>query len=758
MRTKGISAFCAIVAVLVCTVWTAFFAHAKQAPKTQSGTMTHASVLAVSDPMTTGSEAVPTGDTQGEIQSDVLHPTFALNGLIASWPKTLEIDDESLRLEVRVKNHDLWSAWIPLPVLHDAPTGAALPRDRRYSEPVFVDAEEFQYRTIGDVTGVALETFREVTFTYIDSRSARRRVSWAEKLFGIRRAAAEPTLSIIPRSEWGADEQYRFSGEQELWQRTYHPVEKFILHHTAGSNGGDDPAAVVRGIYYFHAVVLGWGDIGYNYLIDPAGRVYEGRYGGDGVVGGHTYNDQEHVDYNQGTLGVAFLGNFEGDFLTTAADESVSTLLAEKAQLFSVSPVGTSAFRNRQDLPNIIGHRDVDATACPGTNVYAQLEALRQATQTKLAVLPQQEAPRIGAQLVSAPTLELAAEAGKTTTATVTYTNTSTVQWQSYILSRRVTVRPIARPSVFYSPTWLSDDAASTGDTANVTVNTNGVFSFSITAPQDTLEASEAFALFAPDGSEISGTSFRVHLTVENLDYAGRIEGITLAPATFLRHEQTATVHIHNIGRQAWQPGSFMVNVYDVGDRPSRFRATSWPAISGGFSLQEVVLPDAVTEIQVKLKTPATPGMYANVFRLVRVDSGHFATEDYRALSRADSPWKAELVKRTFPVAVKSARKKTLTVTFKNTGITTWKRSSVALRVYDNGMQPSRFSHPLWRFNGGKFTLQEKSVRPGEVGTFVVQLQSPSKKGLYKQVLRLEAQQKNILLQNNVYDFLTRVD
>ena len=757
-RTKGILVFCAVFTALLFVGQPRFFVQAKEGPKTQSGTLTQASILAVSDPALMELRESDKGALDGEVQSTIFRPSFSFNGVMASWPATLQIDDESLRLEIRVKYQDSWSGWIPLSALHDAPTDAPLPEDRTWSEPVFVDADEFQYRIVGTVTTASLETFREVSFTYIDSRSDARQVSWIEKLFGVRRATAGSPVPLIARSEWGADEQYRFSGDQELWQRTYQPAEKFIIHHTAGSDGGTDPAAVVRGIYYFHAVVLGWGDVGYNYLIDPAGNIYEGRYGGDGVVGGHTYNDQEHIDYNQGAIGIAFLGNFEGDLLTDMAQESATSLLAEKAQLFSVSPIGASPFRNRENLPNIIGHRDVDATACPGANIVSSLEAIRQASQTKLATLPLPPEPSIAAQLASAPLLELTAEAGKTAIATARYTNTSTVQWQSYVPSRQVTLRPLDHPSVLYSNSWIGQEVVSTGDAANVIVNGSGSFSFSIAAPTDKIAVQSAFALFSPNGTEMPGTRFQVRVSIQNLEYAGTIESITLARATFLKHLQTATVRVRNIGTKEWQPNSLMLNLFDVSGRTSVFRASSWPAVTGGFLLHDVVPPGGSVELRVQLRTPAAPGLYTNVFRLARADGGIFATEEYQSLSRADSPWKAELVSRSFPVAVKTGWKKTMTVKFKNTGITTWTRSSIALRLYDSGLLPSRFSHPLWRYNGGKFTLREKTVRPGEIGTFLVQVQSPSKRGLYKQIIRLEGQKKNVILQNTLYDFLTRVD
>ena len=84
---------------------------------------------------------------------------------------------------------------------------------------------------------------------------------------------------VIPRSAWGADETIRFDSRGEVrWGQAYFPLQKMVVHHTAGSNNDPNPAATMRAVYHYHAVTQDWGDIGYNYLIDRWGRVYEGRY------------------------------------------------------------------------------------------------------------------------------------------------------------------------------------------------------------------------------------------------------------------------------------------------------------------------------------------------------------------------------------------------------------------------------------------------------------------------------------------------
>src|SRR5205823_5823581 len=89
---------------------------------------------------------------------------------------------------------------------------------------------------------------------------------------------------ILTRQDWGADESLMD------WMPQYlRPHTKAVIHHTVTDDGKNDVAATIRSIYYYHAVSLKWGDIGYQYLVDKFGNIWTGRQGGDHVVGGHAY-------------------------------------------------------------------------------------------------------------------------------------------------------------------------------------------------------------------------------------------------------------------------------------------------------------------------------------------------------------------------------------------------------------------------------------------------------------------------------------
>jgi hypothetical protein len=209
--------------------------------------------------------------------------------------------------------------------------------------------------------------------------------------------------SVISRAGWGADESLRYdSAGKEIWPAEFWPIQKLIVHHTATQNNDPNPTATIRSIYYYHAVTQGWGDIGYNFLVDEAGNVYEGRHSrtyalgetptgedlnGNGVTGGHALN------YNAGTVGIALLGTLTNQDATAAARDALERILAWKASAHGLDPQGTSLYTNpvngtQKTFANIAGHRDVNSTECPGSVFYASLPRIRTNVAARIAGTP----------------------------------------------------------------------------------------------------------------------------------------------------------------------------------------------------------------------------------------------------------------------------------------------------------------------------------------------------------------------------------
>ncbi|MFD3525399.1 peptidoglycan recognition family protein [Streptomyces sp. NPDC058653] len=214
---------------------------------------------------------------------------------------------------------------------------------------------------------------------------------------GPRRKVAVPAdttrmrgLAYLSRPAWGADESLRFKPDgTENTPTAYYPFQTITVHHTATANADADPAATVRGIYELHAIGNDWGDIGYHFLIDEAGTVYEGRYSGDDGLPAHDADGKlvtafHAAGFNSGNLGIALLGNLMEQGPTDEARRSLTALVRVLVRLHGVDPGATVTYTNPingtvKEVDEISGHRDWLATECPGDVMYEELALLREA-------------------------------------------------------------------------------------------------------------------------------------------------------------------------------------------------------------------------------------------------------------------------------------------------------------------------------------------------------------------------------------------
>lgn len=249
---------------------------------------------------------------------------------------------------------------------------------RTFTRLLFTNGERFiRFRTTDqngnpvDVDGFGL--------TYIDASSG----PVLADVQPVTGAAITTPPAIMSRATWGADEALRFSGGVEIFPRQYATVAHALVHHSETPNESD-PLQQMRSIYYFHAVTRGWGDIGYNYLVDKYGNVYEGRVGGQNVIGNHS------LAYNVGAAGVCLIGDHQLAAPTAAAVSGLVGLLAWICR--DLDPLGYSNSWDLLGLPTIASHRDVTGVPCPGDFAYNSLPAIRSAVATTIASSPESPA------------------------------------------------------------------------------------------------------------------------------------------------------------------------------------------------------------------------------------------------------------------------------------------------------------------------------------------------------------------------------
>lgn len=206
-----------------------------------------------------------------------------------------------------------------------------------------------------------------------------------------------PQPKIVPRSAWlkpGDERQAREAGQDRERERTKPPpkyddkVVAVFVHHTDSPNGYDcaDSPRIIRSISADQTAGRHWDDIGYNFLVDRCGTIYEGRAGGSGraVTGAHTQG------FNHRTVGVAAIGTFtQGAEVPQAMTEAIARLAAWKLGLSDVDPRGDvrlvssngqSRFEKGEtaELPAIAGHDDGYRTTCPGAALKAHLPLIRE--------------------------------------------------------------------------------------------------------------------------------------------------------------------------------------------------------------------------------------------------------------------------------------------------------------------------------------------------------------------------------------------
>ncbi|WP_030316938.1 N-acetylmuramoyl-L-alanine amidase [Streptomyces sp. NRRL B-3229] len=203
-------------------------------------------------------------------------------------------------------------------------------------------------------------------------------------------ASNVPEPPIVSRADWGADED--LSPDPSEYNTD---VKAVFVHHTAGSNDYTcaESASIVRAIYAYHTAPApggnGWNDLGYNFLVDKCGTIFEGRKGGvdQPVLGAHTYG------WNRESAGIAVLGEYTDAGASNAALTSVARIAAWKLGQYGVDPASTvqlkagatqknlagTSFTSGSSYPfsAISGHRDGYATECPGNSLYGQLPTIR---------------------------------------------------------------------------------------------------------------------------------------------------------------------------------------------------------------------------------------------------------------------------------------------------------------------------------------------------------------------------------------------
>ena len=326
-----------------------------------------------------------TGDDR--VVSEVLE-TAGFQTLGVTWPADAAVAD--LQAQVRTRAGDQWSTWQALEPADDAPDAGTADAEagvRGGTDALWVgeaDAVQLSFAagqqegpdglelTIVDVPEVAPADAEGAVATGAAT------ITTASYTTGPLVAAVAPR--VITRAQWGARAQVC---TPDVASR----LVGAVLHHTAGTNTYatvEQAMQQIRGDQAYHIDGRGWCDLGYNFVVDKWGNIYEGRANSltQPVIGVHAGG------FNTGTVGVSMLGTYDA-LPSPAAIQAVAQIVGWRLGAYGLNPESTMSYytyggENSKvpagttlTLPRVFGHRDVAFTACPGNGGYAALPSIR---------------------------------------------------------------------------------------------------------------------------------------------------------------------------------------------------------------------------------------------------------------------------------------------------------------------------------------------------------------------------------------------
>ena len=300
------------------------------------------------------------------------------------------------QIQMRARTNGRWSPWSPLTMPDGGPDAgstdarAAAAHHVTATDPLWVGNADGAQARVVDATGgpLAVPTGLKVVLVDGGTSKADSQPGPATTIGGGVASAAVTQPTIYTRAQWGAKESLRSRNGSDCAKPDYgSTIRMGFLHHTDNPNGYSSSSvpSIIRSIYAYHVESNGWCDIGYNFLVDRFGRIWEGRYGGitKPVIGAHTGG------FNTNSFGVSMIGNFTSTTPSSAMLSAVERLFAWKLSGYYLDPLAKatmtagsfSGSRYRAgttvSFNAVSGHRDADTTTCPGSSGYAQLPNVR---------------------------------------------------------------------------------------------------------------------------------------------------------------------------------------------------------------------------------------------------------------------------------------------------------------------------------------------------------------------------------------------
>ncbi len=389
--------------------------------------------------------------------------TFTAVGL--TWKATAGV--KVTEASVRVRENGEWTPWTALEIPEVGEDSGTTGRDG--TSPLLSNGADAVQARVLTATGQAPEDLK-IDLVNGGTAPAPRVEASASAQSAVYRpgSVAGDVLrpsGIVTRAQWGADES-----KADTTPSRSVKLQAMYIHHTASSNSYTpaQAAQAVRSFFLFHTQSRGWDDIGYQFLIDKYGTIYEGRRGSltDLVVGAQAGG------FNTGSLGVSMIGNYDTAKPSAAMLASLRTVLAWKGYANGIDVTGkttltanvegtsTSRYKDgtRVSVPTLLGHRTTNYTGCPGQYLFNQLPSLR--TDVKKLI----DAAVVKYGLAGSPLKAPVAAASYLANQGVVLSGSVTLRWQkvAYAAKYQIMSRTVEQKEAFSRNGFWSAGATTT--------------------------------------------------------------------------------------------------------------------------------------------------------------------------------------------------------------------------------------------------------------------------------------------------------
>lgn len=344
-------------------------------------------------------QATPEG---GSAITSAPQPVTGYGAVGVSWGHGQQVADDAISVQVRLDEGAGWSDWMPVEyhAEHGPDPDSAEGQQARIGTDALLVGEVDQVQVKIETDGAApsdmklavidpgVEAATEMEAPAIDTGAGDAPATQLpagtpavpadtqglepveQDALELQRAVYTPKPTIYSRAQWGADERMRSASSLR-----YFEIHGGFVHHTVNANNYTraQVPGILRSIYAYHTRSLGWSDVGYNFLVDRFGRIWEGRAGGVDrpVVGAHT------LGYNDDSFAMSAIGNFEVAQPSAAMIQAYGALFAWKLSMHGVNAASKKQFITSRNFQAISGHRDAGSTACPGIYLYNKIPEIR---------------------------------------------------------------------------------------------------------------------------------------------------------------------------------------------------------------------------------------------------------------------------------------------------------------------------------------------------------------------------------------------